>query len=573
MSNKENFREEDYNKEDEYLETENEEFDEFDDVEEEEDDDDESEEYSAGEHSDYNDPMKLFFKEMGAISLFTREEEVEKAKEIEEAENKIFDAIMAYPKTLYMISDKFDEAIEKANLDDISDSSDFCFGIIVDNTLDAYDEETMKANTITDEETQKRIAARQAELFDFIEKVKKEISTNKTLKDVRKEYKPNLELVELVKELKLDKKLVNEIINEIEKIHIAVKENKNNAINIVKTMAGKQKTEIARRFRTEYANKDFILDYIPTDIKDEVLTYLNRKNVPNSEVGMYVSFVNSFKEAQNKLLEIEKEEGVSLSTIGKNHANLLQGQAKSKRVKKEMVDANLRLVVSVAKKYHNSPNSIQLSDAIQEGNLGLIKAVDKFEYKRGFKFSTYATWWIKQSITRATADQSRVIRIPVHMVENIQKIARSRKKLKQLLEREPTAEELAKDSGLSEDKVEKALKVNKDPISMETPVGGDDDESRISDFIEDSYGSKPHDETVNEALNLALEQALESLPEREKSILRMRFGFGVKSDYTLEEVGKRFEVTRERIRQIESKALKAIRASEFGEILEKFISD
>ena len=244
---------------------------------------------------------------------------------------------------------------------------------------------------------------------------------------------------------------------------------------------------------------------------------------------------------------------------------------RAKNAKKEMVSANLRLVVSIAKKYTN--NGLSFLDIIQEGNTGLMKSVDKFEYRRGFKFSTYATWWIRQSITRAIADQSRTIRVPVHMVENMQKVEKAKKKLKQKLGRNPKAEEIAELTELPLDKVEKALKVTKEPISMETPVGGDDDESSIADFIEDETKNNPFDNMSGDILKKKLKEAVSKLPEREAKILSMRFGLNMPSDFTLEEVGEQFNVTRERIRQIEAKALRMIRDSDFGAELDYFRRD
>ncbi len=528
----------------------------------------EEKEYEKSGDTAEIDSLQLYLREMGSIQLLTREQEIEKAKAIDDAQSKMLDAIMYWPKTLEWIVEKYDEELMKENQENI------CLGVIVDNTQDAFDEETMQAGDLSEEEVYRRCEAIQEKLVVYINSLREEIENNKTIADGKKNYKRNEEILELTRELQLDKILVEKIVQRINEVSARIRFLNNNCITIVEALtksARKKRKEIVKDYLARYNDRNFIYAYIPEDKVSEVKANLNRKKINDPQIDMMVSKVRAFKENQQELNEIEVKNNIKITQIKNIVTTLLHARSRSDRAKKEMVDANLRLAVSIARKYPNS-NTLQFVDTIQEGNLGLIKAVDKYEYKRGFRFSTYATWWIRQMITRAIADQSRTIRIPVHMVENLQKIERCRKKLRQELERNPTPDELSEASGLPIDKVKKALKVTKDPISMETPVGGEEDESTISDFIEDPNGSTPVDEVTNNILKEALEEALVFLTPREQVILRMRFGFGVKCDHTLEEVGKRFDVTRERIRQIEAKALKNIRESGNGEILKHFMN-
>nr|CAA6819005.1 MAG: RNA polymerase sigma factor RpoD [uncultured Thiotrichaceae bacterium] len=273
-------------------------------------------------------------------------------------------------------------------------------------------------------------------------------------------------------------------------------------------------------------------------------------------------------ERQKKLVAIEAESSLSIVQIKEINRNMSVGEAKARRAKKEMVEANLRLVISIAKKYTN--RGLQFLDLIQEGNIGLMKAVDKFEYRRGYKFSTYATWWIRQAITRSIADQARTIRIPVHMIETINKLNRISRKLLQEMGREATPEELAEAMEMPEDKIRKVLKIAKEPISMETPIG-DDEDSHLGDFIEDGNILSPLDSATTNSLSEVTRDVLGSLTGRESKVLRMRFGIDMNTDHTLEEVGKQFDVTRERIRQIEAKALRKLRHPSRSDMLRSFL--
>ena len=274
--------------------------------------------------------------------------------------------------------------------------------------------------------------------------------------------------------------------------------------------------------------------------------------------------------SQKEILAIEEKVGLTSKEIKEINRAMSMGETKMRRAKKDMVEANLRLVISIAKKYTN--RGLQFLDLIQEGNIGLMKAVDKFEYRRGYKFSTYATWWIRQAITRSIADQARTIRIPVHMIETINKLNRVSRQMMQDMGREPTPEELSKELDMAEDKVRKVLKIAKEPISMETPIG-DDEDSNLGDFIEDTVIHSPMDNATDESLHFATDDVLSSLTAREAKVLRMRFGIGMNTDHTLEEVGKQFDVTRERIRQIEAKALRKLRHPARSNHLRSFLDD
>ena len=281
-------------------------------------------------------------------------------------------------------------------------------------------------------------------------------------------------------------------------------------------------------------------------------------------------FREEIEREQLKLADVEKRAHLSIAEVKEINREIAVGEAQARRAKKEMVEANLRLVISIAKKYTN--RGLQFLDLIQEGNIGLMKAVDKFEYRRGYKFSTYATWWIRQAITRSIADQARTIRIPVHMIETINKLNRISRQMLQEMGREPTPEELAVRMEMPEDKVRKVLKIAKEPISMETPIG-DDEDSHLGDFIEDTSVESPIDSATTESLRETTHAVLAGLTPREAKVLRMRFGIDMKTDHTLEEVGKQFDVTRERIRQIEAKALRKLRHPSRSEQLRSFLED
>jgi RNA polymerase primary sigma factor len=314
------------------------------------------------------------------------------------------------------------------------------------------------------------------------------------------------------------------------------------------------------------SRQDFIDSFPQNETDLEWLTrYTSDKRGDHARL---LALLPKVHEAQAQLLEIERECNLSIPQIKDINRSMSVGEAKARRAKKEMVEANLRLVISIAKKYTN--RGLQFLDLIQEGNIGLMKAVDKFEYRRGYKFSTYATWWIRQAITRSIADQARTIRIPVHMIETINKLNRISRKLLQEMGREATPEELAEAMDMPEDKIRKVLKIAKEPISMETPIG-DDEDSHLGDFIEDGNILSPIESATTSSLSEITREVLSSLTSREAKVLRMRFGIDMNTDHTLEEVGKQFDVTRERIRQIEAKALRKLRHPSRSDMLRSFL--
>jgi RNA polymerase primary sigma factor len=488
------------------------------------------------------DSLKTYMREMGSIPLLKRHEELEIAKKIEQGRNDVLTAILQWPKIYNYIIDKYEKEKEK-------EDPEVGFGIVNDNIYEDFNEETMIAKEMSEEEMEDKKNEINKKTIALISRVELEVSENKSISDSLKSFTPNKELNEFIFDIGLNSDFIREVVSKINKVMGNIKEVESDCTKIMKSLGIPQK-EYSLNFRKNYTNKDWILKF--TD-NSQIISQLNLR--------------------QNELLFIEEQANIHIESIRKLNRLIFVGEKTAHNAKKEMTMANLRLVVSIAKKYSTPGNSLHFLDIIQEGNLGLMKAVDKFEYRRGYKFSTYATWWIRQSITRAIADQSRTIRIPVHMVEVMQKVERVKKKLKQHLGRNPTELEIAEESGLKIEKISKALKVIKEPISMESPIGGEDEESTISDFIEDESRNRPFDIISDSILKRLMEEAVVKLPDREARILQMRFGLGLKQDYTLEEVGKEFKVTRERIRQIEAKALRMIRESEYGNVLKVFLED
>ena len=395
--------------------------------------------------------------------------------------------------------------------------------------------------------------ARFGEIADAWEKAAKLIES-KGYED-KKAQEAIEETAELFKFLKLTPRLFDPMHADVRATMAALREEERNIMALC--------TKKCRMPR-----KDFIKLFPGNEQNEKWTDELASANKPWSD--RIPAYAEEIQRAQRAIVGIQETTGLSITDIKEVNRRVSLGEARMRRAKKEMVEANLRLVISIAKKYTN--RGLQFLDLIQEGNIGLMKAVDKFEYRRGYKFSTYATWWIRQAITRSIADQARTIRIPVHMIETINKLNRISRQLLQELGRDPTPEELAEKMDMPEDKVRKVLKIAKEPISMETPIG-DDEDSHLGDFIEDANSTSPVDSATTESLTEATRDVLGSLTAREAKVLRMRFGIDMNTDHTLEEVGKQFDVTRERIRQIEAKALRKLRHPTRSEHLRSFLDE
>jgi RNA polymerase primary sigma factor len=478
------------------------------------------------------DPVRMYLKEMGQVALLSREEEVEIAKRIEAAEREVFNAIMESSigvKEILSIREK----LENGKLDVSQVLKD------LDEDITDEEKEELKQKLIS---TLNRVEELDTENRLLQVKILEENITPEEVKNIQKRIDDNRdEIVSLLKELQLGKNQIDAVVEKL-RLYLEEIERLEKDVKKCETKLGKSLDQIEETYGTsEYQAQ-----------QDE----------------QSFKLISKAKEAQERIKKLELEAKIDVKTLRDILHRVETGMKKAKQAKTELIEANLRLVVSIAKKYTN--RGLQFLDLIQEGNIGLMKAVDKFEYQRGYKFSTYATWWIRQAITRAIADQARTIRIPVHMIETINKLIKTSRYLVQELGREPTPEEIAEKMELPVDKVRKILKIAKEPISLETPIGEEED-SHLGDFIEDKKIMNPADAVIS--LNLAdkTRRVLATLTPREEKVLRMRFGIGTKADHTLEEVGQEFHVTRERIRQIEAKALRKLRHPNRKKELKGFI--
>lgn len=518
------------------------------------------------------DPVRMYMREMGTVELLTREGEIRIAKRIEEGIYQVLKSLAHYPETVQLVLEDYDRfLVEEIRLNEIiSGFADVDeeiapatnIGSMLDEEqqedilLDVDEEDEDGEGGISDVDDGPNPEQAKAYFDELREAFDKAM---KALKEHGRTNKKTVELLDSMSEsflkLKLTSRQVDKLTRHFRQLRNHIREFERSIMRLCI-----EKARIPRKlFIDTFPGQETDLSWLETIIS---------KHAKKLDLERIEEYREEILRLQSKLASFEIEYGLTISEIKDINRKMSIGEAKARRAKKEMVEANLRLVISIAKKYTN--RGLQFLDLIQEGNIGLMKAVDKFEYRRGYKFSTYATWWIRQAITRSIADQARTIRIPVHMIETINKLNRISRQILQETGREATPEELAEKMELSEDKIRKVLKIAKEPISMETPVG-DDDDSHLGDFIEDNNIESPIDMATAEGLREATLEILETLTPREAKVLRMRFGIEMNTDHTLEEVGKQFDVTRERIRQIEAKALRKLRHPSRSEKLRSFL--
>lgn len=520
------------------------------------------------------DPVRMYMREMGTVELLTREGEIQIAIRIEEGLYEVLTSLAEYPASAEFVLDKFEKIeLEEVRLTDVVNSfvdpdadrhaipppppvivqpevkandSDDEKADDAEGSEDDEDEEEEEIDTGPDPEEARQKFLELKALYD-------EACTARDADDMDAYAKIRVAQARKILEFKFTQPIIDKLGGQLSLIISQIRGYERKIMRLCIDLAGMQRRDFIKTFPQNETN----LDWLPNimSMKPELTDTLS-------------PYVDDILKLQKHLLRIENETRLSIPQIKDISRSVSVGEAKARRAKKEMVEANLRLVISIAKKYTN--RGLQFLDLIQEGNIGLMKAVDKFEYRRGYKFSTYATWWIRQAITRSIADQARTIRIPVHMIETINKLNRISRKLLQEKGREGTPEELAEAMEMPEDKVRKVMKIAKEPISMETPIG-DDEDSHLGDFIEDGNVQSPMDNATASSLGESTREVLSSLTPREAKVLRMRFGIDMNTDHTLEEVGKQFDVTRERIRQIEAKALRKLRHPSRSDMLRSFL--
>ena len=506
------------------------------------------------------DPVRMYMREMGTVELLTREGEIVIAKRIEEGIRELMAAMAHYPGVVRKLADNYDlVAKEERKL------SDILIGYLdpAEHVPSAQEmaeaAEAASSSSNDDDDTETETGPDPVEAKKRFTALKRQCTkTEKAITTHGRSHKTAIaemdKLGELFKFFKLTPRVFDPLIDE-----------PRDALYIIRQQEREIMRIAVRECRMD--RKEFIKSFSGSESDSRWISRVARKKDIGARINLHK---DEIQRLQRRIGEVEQGTGLSVAEIKEINRRMSMGEARARRAKKEMVEANLRLVISIAKKYTN--RGLQFLDLIQEGNIGLMKAVDKFEYRRGYKFSTYATWWIRQAITRSIADQARTIRIPVHMIETINKLNRISRQMLQEMGREPTPEELGERMEMPEDKVRKVLKIAKEPISMETPIG-DDEDSHLGDFIEDTTISSPVDSATDEGLTEATQDVLAGLTAREAKVLRMRFGIGMNTDHTLEEVGKQFDVTRERIRQIEAKALRKLRHPTRSDYLRSFLDE
>ena len=515
------------------------------------------------------DPVRMYMREMGTVELLTREGEIVIAKRIEEGIREVMAALSYYPDSVRTVLDAIKESMADEEVNRLGD--------VFNGFIDASDDDPVPATPISakveeekkegDDSTEddddeddvptgpdpEEVKRRMAEIDEQLGKVLASIEKNG--RGNKATDKEQTYLAELFAPIKLSPKYFDELVGRARDNLDHIRAQERQIMMICTRKCKMKRQEFIKSYQGNEGNEEWIDGLIDAG-KDYSPALTNHRY--------------DLQRAQKKIRRVSVRVGLPIADIKDINRRVSIGEARARRAKKEMVEANLRLVISIAKKYTN--RGLQFLDLIQEGNIGLMKAVDKFEYRRGYKFSTYATWWIRQAITRSIADQARTIRIPVHMIETINKLNRVSRQMLQEMGREATPEELAERMDMPEDKIRKVLKIAKEPISMETPIG-DDEDSHLGDFIEDGNSSSPIDNATETGLVDATRGVLNGLTARESKVLRMRFGIDMNTDHTLEEVGKQFDVTRERIRQIEAKALRKLRHPTRSDHLRSFLDE